>query len=493
MKRLALTFALACAALALASPAQAGLTVGVADDHPLGQPDQGAAFFMLMNDVGLSQVRLTVNWDATQPTTIMHQDEIESVLPVATLRGVRVIFSIRPLQARSIAETPAASDEFVAFLEHVARTFPTVKDVIVGNEPNLSRFWQPQFSATGNGASGAAFEALLARSYDRLKAVDPTINVIGVGLSPRGGDNARASSNISTSPVKFIQGMGAAYRASGRTKPIMDQFAYHPYPQKDTDSLTKGYMWPNAGVTNLDRIKQAFWDAFSDTGQKTFEQGLRVKLDEVGWQVAVIPASLPAYFGAESIAPTTEAAQAAIYPALLRYVACDPAVEAVLFFGLQDEPNLDRWQAGLMRADGSVRPSYASVRAELAASGGNCAGTKRLWRHSTTVDGAKATFPKVRRLPRKVNKWSILARADEDALFTAGIYRVTRGRARLKGKALLKSGRLTAYRTRFVRFPSRRLRPGKYVYSIRIRAEASAKRSTRKTSRKFVVFAPRHR
>jgi len=83
------------------------------------------------------------------------------------------------------------------------------------------------------------FEALLARSYDRLKSVDPTINVIGVGLSPRGGDNARASSNISTSPVKFLQGMGAAYRASGRTKPLMDEFAYHPYPKKDTDSLKK--------------------------------------------------------------------------------------------------------------------------------------------------------------------------------------------------------------------------------------------------------------
>ena len=163
----------------------------------------------------------------------------------------------------------------------------------------------------------------------------------------------------------------------------MDEFAYHPYPKKDTDSLTEGYIWPNAGVTNLNRIKQAFWDAFSDTRQKTFEQGLRVKLDEVGWQVAV-PTALPPYFGAESIVPTTEAAQAAIYPELLRYVACDPAVEAVLFFGLQDEPNLDRWQAGLMRADGSVRPSYASVRAEIAANGGNCPTTQRVWRHSTT-------------------------------------------------------------------------------------------------------------
>ena len=64
MKRLVVTFALACAGLALASPAQAGLTVGVADDHPVGTPDNGAAFFAVMNDVGLSQVRLTVSWDA---------------------------------------------------------------------------------------------------------------------------------------------------------------------------------------------------------------------------------------------------------------------------------------------------------------------------------------------------------------------------------------------------------------------------------------------
>ena len=140
MKRLAVTFALACVGLAFVGPAQAGLTVGVADDHALGTADHGAAFFTLMNDVGLSEMRLSVNWDITQPTTIMHQEQIESVLPVATLRGVRVIFSIRPLQARSITETPAASDGFVSFLEHVARTFPTVDNVIVGNEPNQSRF-----------------------------------------------------------------------------------------------------------------------------------------------------------------------------------------------------------------------------------------------------------------------------------------------------------------------------------------------------------------
>ena len=269
------------------------------------------------------------------------------------------------------------------------------------------------------------------------------------------------------------------------------QFAYHPYPRKDTSSLTEGYPWPNAGVTNFDRIKQAFWDAFGGTGQKTFEQGLTVKYDEVGWQVAVVPAAVPAYYGTENIVPTTEAAQAAIYAGLLRYVACDPATDAVLFFGLQDEPNLDRWQAALMRADGTPRPSYNSVKSTIAETGGNCTGSMRSWRHSTIVDGAEATFRKGRRFPSRVDSWSFLASADEDALFDAGIYRVARGREPVKAKTLAESGRLDAHLKRYVRFPARRLRPGTYVYSIRFRAEANPSRSTRKTSRPFVIYPAR--
>jgi len=488
MKRLAVTFALACAGLALAAPAQAGVSVGVADDRPVGQPDGGAAFFALMNDIGLREARLSVQWDASQPATILNQVQIESVLPVATLRGVKVVFSVAPVKARAIT-APGASTQFVAFVQQVARTFPTVKDVIVGNEPNQPRFWQPQFDSRGRNVSGAAYEALLAGSYDALKAVDPTINVIGVGLSPRGNDNPRASGNISTSPVKFLQGMGAAYRASGRTKPLMDEFAYHPYPRKDTDGLTVGYPWPNAGVTNFDRVKQAFWDAFGGTAQKTFEQGLRVKLDEVGWQVAVVPEALPAYFGEESISPTTEAAQGSIYAGLLRYVACDPAVDSVLFFGLQDEPNLDRWQAGLMRADGSRRPSYDSVKGTIAQTSGNCDGKMHSWRHATTVDGVEAKFPNNRRLPSWANSWSFLASADEDAVFDAGIYRVVGSRR--VARALGETGRFDAHVTRFVRFPARRLRPGRYVFSIRFRAAANPARMRRLTSRPFVVYPAR--
>src|ERR1700693_884207 len=92
MKRLTVTFALACSVLALASPAQAGLTAGVVDDRPVGMADGGDAFFLLMNDVGLREVRLTVKWDPAQPATIQNESQIQGMLPVATLRGVKVVF-----------------------------------------------------------------------------------------------------------------------------------------------------------------------------------------------------------------------------------------------------------------------------------------------------------------------------------------------------------------------------------------------------------------
>jgi hypothetical protein len=479
-------FALVCACLAFARPAEAVIGVGVADDTLLGNTDGGAAFLGVMNDIGLRELRIPVRWDSRRPAMIENETQIHAVLLVATLRGVRVAFSFQARNARALTSSPEAPAEFIAFMQKVARSYPTVRDIIVGNEPNQPRFWQPQFDARGRNVSARAYEAVLAASYDALKEVDPQLNVIGLGLSSRGNDNPSASGNVSTSPVKFIQELGAAYRASGRTRPLLDQLAYHPYPRRDTDSLADGILWPNAGATNLDRIKQAFWDAFHGTGQRTFEDGLRVRLDEIGWQVAVPRAALHAYFGVETVKPTTEPTQASIYASLVRHAACDADVDSVLFFGLRDEPNLARWQAGLIRADGTPRPSYDSVKKVIARTGGKCVGRMRLWRHAMTVDGASAKFHGERRLPRRVRSWSFVASTEEDALFDAGIYRVRHGRRR--SRVLAETGRLDAYVGRYVRFPQRRLRPGRYVYSIRIRAYANHTRTTRLTSRPFVIY-----
>ena len=183
-----------------------------------------------------------------------------------------------------------------------------------------------------------------------------------------------------------------------------------------------------------------------------------MRLDEVGWQVAVPRSRLGAYFGAETVVPTTEASQASIYAALVRYEACDPSVDALLFLGLRDEPNLSRWQAGLMRADGSPRPSYRSVQTVLSETGGNCVGKMRTWRHSTAVDGAAATFPSDRRLPRRIRSWGFTATAAEDARLRAGVYRLRKGRRPVR--VLSERGRIEAHVTRSVRFPSWQSRAG---------------------------------
>jgi len=458
-------------ALTLAGSASA-MDVGVVDDYGVA-PANSPAFFDTLAALGMRENRITITWDPAASTPIERQQALDLYMPLASLRGIRVVFAVAPARADSITSNPAAPGQYAAFLAHLARTFPTVKDFVVGNEPNQPRFWQPQFRR-GVAVSPTAYYSLLARSYDALKAVDPSITVIGVGLSPRGNDQPNAGDNVSVSPVRFISGLGKAYRSSRRRAPIMDELAFHPYPDRDTDGLMKGYRWPNAGVPNLDRIKQAFWDAFRGTRQPTFGEGrsrgrVAFRLDELGWQVGIPPASAGAYFGFESVRPTTESTQSGIYAQAIRYLACDASVRSVLFFLLRDEPDLERWQAGLIRADGSTRSSFESVRGEIARGNGRCSGQFRSWRHTTKVVGARLRFPKARVLPARRLTLALVANAGEDATAEAAVYRGKRRIARTRTT-------VKAYRSRVVRIGAR-FRPGRYSLRVTLRAALNPARS----------------
>ena len=164
----------------------------------------------------------------------------------------------------------------------------------------------------------------------------------------------------------------------------MDAFSFHPYPNEATDPLERGYAWPNAGFVNLDRLKQALWDAFHGTAQPTTLDGLELHLDEVGWQVDT--AGRPGYRGLENVPVTDEVTQAAIYGQLIREAACDPDVASLSFFGFRDDGLRTGFQAGLERVDGSARPAAASVQAAIAEP---CAGLARVWSPGFDVLGAK--------------------------------------------------------------------------------------------------------
>lgn len=511
-----LTISCALAALVLAPASGADISVGVADDHPKESPAVAELFYDTMKDVGLNENRITILWDSSRPTTIEHRDAIAHALDVAAADGIRVTLALYPERARAITEASSASGDFAAWAALVARTFPRVKDFIIGNEPNKARFWQPQFNANGKAAACMAYQSLLAASYDALKAVDQNIIVIGMGLGPRGTDNPRASGNLSISPVRCIRDMGRAYRASKRRRPIMDELSYHPHPAAATDKLETGYPWPNAGIPNLGRIKQAIWDAFNGTGQPTVEEArtprvlrtLKLRLNEVGWQVGIPPASQSAYFGKESVVTTDEGNQAAIYGNLIPYLACDPAVKSALFFNLVDEANLDRWQSGLLRADWTRRPSYAIVKGSIQAGQTRCAGRRVAWRHAIKPVGVRVGFLGGSRARSERNKaWSFVAGSEEGALYTAGLFPVRRpGKvspgvramirralltSRVRGAALKSSGKLVGGWDKVIALPSKRLKPGYYVYGARLVAEMNLARKATYIGVAFRVGTPK--
>jgi hypothetical protein len=494
--------ALVCAAASLTGAARAGISFGVSEDR--ARTNDPAAFFATLNQVGLSENRAAISWDPAQPDTIQGQDEIANWLPYAQAAGVRVIFSLSAKNARDLTADPGRPAQFAAWAAHVAQTFPQVKDFVVGNEPNQPYFWQPQFDqVTGRPLSAAAYEPVLADSYDALKAVDPTINVIGIGLSPRGNDNPFAKSNISRSPVRFLHDLGVAYRASGRTKPLMDELAYHPYPAKNTDPPALGYSWPNAGLPNLDRLKQAVWDAFNGTAQPvfaeayrdSFAQPLKLELDELGWQVAIQTGLGAMYFGAENVPTIDEATQAQYYTDAITWAECDPAVASLSFFLLVDEPDLSRWQSGLERIDGSQRPSYGAVQHAIALTHGDCPATPATWVHTTQVVLPSVGWGNLSRARSWRNKsWSFVAGAREEATYKAGIFKAGTRRATIskslsKGRpkpVLAASGKISA-KNRVVKFPARRLKRGRYLFAVRIQATMNTHRTTQFVSRVFRV------
>jgi hypothetical protein len=466
-----ITAALASAYLALAlAGAASSTTFGVADDAGKYAEDGGAGFFTMLTQLGMTENRIAVFWDPSQPNTIVDQAFLDRAVPEAQRRGIDVMFAVYPLKARALADTPNGVQLFAQYAARVAERYPYVRKFICLNEGNQPRFHQPQFDDQGNGISGYVQEQAMAACYDALKGVDHGIDVIAFGLSPRGNDDFDAPSNVSHSPIRFLKEVGDAYRQSGRTKPIADDVSVHCYPNVNTDAPSVGYLWPKIGCANFDRLKQAWWDAFHGTAQPLFREAgaagdgphVRIFVDEVGYQAKVSPDKASLYSGSENVPLVDEATQGRYYAQLIAMMACDPDVALLNFFHAVDETNLAAWQSGVVLPDGSHRASFATVKDGILASQ-SCHARTVEWRHVENVVGARATF---KALPR-----SFVVRADEGFTYQVNITRPSSTR-RLTGA----DGAGDAARDVLFKLP--KLRNGRYTVRIVLRAETNPSRET---------------
>jgi Concanavalin A-like lectin/glucanases superfamily/Bacterial Ig domain/Calcineurin-like phosphoesterase len=354
------------AALTASQLAHAGgptMWVGAAEDASKASTLPAARAKMdLAKLAGLDTIRLTSLWwpgQTAPPTDDLTR--LRNAVDAANLVGIRPIVAFYSENGTTAPLTPGARAEFAAYAASVVRSLPSVNEVIVGNEPNNNRFWLPQFEADGTSASPAAYLALLAETYDAVKAVRSGITVLGGALAPRGGDVAGAA-KPTHSPTRFVQQLGAAYRVSGRARPVMDAFAMHGY--QDFSDIPPSFLHPNSSTIALPdygKLVALLASAFDGTAQPG--STLPIVYTEFGIETDVPAARAGAYTGTEVNNRRVNAeTQGAYYEQALKVAHCQPNVRGLLLFLVSDEPRLEGWQSGVRYADDAAKASLAVVR-----------------------------------------------------------------------------------------------------------------------------------
>jgi hypothetical protein len=419
--------AIALAALALVAVPTAraggpGLLIGATDDAPRSASITVAKAQMdLLVAAGFQAVRITQEWHPGDTALSAGERQVlENVAAAAKLDAVTVICVVMNHGSSTTPLTPEDQGDFARFAASVARTIPSIRIFVVGNEPNLNRYWLPQYNEDGSDAAAPAYESLLAQTYDALKAVSPEITVVGGALAPRGSDLPEGI-RPTHSPTVFLHDLGEAWRGSGRTEPIMDAFDLHPYEDNSSISPVDG-THPNSTTMALgdyDKLVSSIGEAFGD-------YSMPIWYDEFGVESQIPPEMESHYTGTEptTTKPVPEATQAAYYREALQLTFCQPNVRAIMLFHSVDEPGLAQWQSGLYYAGTDVAKS--SLKATRLAMEQSRRGV------IAHCDGLE--LPVLTHVVQKAQ--TVTLTCDLDCTFTAQLYRGKKLVRGLRGRAI---------------------------------------------------------
>jgi hypothetical protein len=456
-------FCAVAVALGAAQPAAAGpgLLVGAVEDELRAATLVDAETRMtLMRVAGFRAVRVTSYWQpGDERPTDGELQVLENVASAANRSGIRPYVTIMSPGSRTTPLTSEAQSDFAAYAATIVRQVPAVRHVIVANEPNLNRFWLPQFASDGASASPAAYVALLARTYDALKAVSPETTVYGGAVSPRGTDRPDGI-RPTHSPTMFIRGLGDAYRASGRTRPLMDVFVQHVYGDDSEEPPTLAHPLGTAvGVADYEKLVALLGQAFDGTAQRG--STLPILYGEYGVETQIPQAKASLYTGSEptTTKPVSEATQADYYRQALALAYCQPNVMGMLLFPSRDERARAAWQSGLWYVDGTAKSSLARVTAAVdRTTGGSiarCPGVQLAVRTTYLRFGTRSAA--------KRGAFRVSFTCDLDCAYEVRLLRVPGGRTRV-----LRRGNAEVGELKQVDLGRLRPQPGAYRYTLRL-------------------------
>ena len=174
-----------CLAVAGCGGERTGLAVGAVDDVVRTQPE----LIDELADSGFDTIAVTSIWEpGVRAPTEQELEALRAVAAATEERDIRLVVRLYHAGSATTPLTDAARDEFAAYAAALVTGIEEVDDLIVGNEPNLNRFWLPQFGPDGEDVAAPAYLALLARAYDAVKDARVDVRVWGGATAPRGGD-----------------------------------------------------------------------------------------------------------------------------------------------------------------------------------------------------------------------------------------------------------------------------------------------------------------
>ena len=313
------------------------LLVGVADDtlkwtsNPLG-------VVRWQQQLGAEAVRLWVPWRGETRPAGARLDELARAEQAA--QATRVVLAISGL-ARDTPHTRPAQRRFCAYAAAVVARVPHAYAVVVWNEANVPTFW--------NG-TGAEYEALLARCYDALH---------------RRGLAILDSTASGHAPEAFLRAVGAAYRASGRRRPLVDAFGHNPYPLTPDERPAAAHRVGFVGEGDYGRLVAVL--------RRAFGRSLDVWYLEDGFQSAVPAGLSERYQGRENVPTLPPELQARRVAEAIRLASCQPRVRAFFNFQLVDETRLTGWQSGLVWRGVHRKPAARAFAAAARQAASGCA------------------------------------------------------------------------------------------------------------------------
>ena len=212
-------------------PAPTTTAVADSDVYGMAQADVDRTMDAI-SSMGVESVRLLVPWAGVEPAqNQLDWSSVDKTVNSAAAHGLAVVAVVNSTPSWAVASggqylsgrpaSPATYGDFVA--KTATRYLGKISAIEIWNEPNAVTFYTPKPDPAG-------YVDLLKAAYPRIKAVDPSIVVLGgsMGAIVDYGEYA-------INPITFLTKMYAA-----GAKEYFDALAYHPYQYtlKFSDGMT---------------------------------------------------------------------------------------------------------------------------------------------------------------------------------------------------------------------------------------------------------------